>query len=118
MALGKIDGTVRGITERPSGLRPRKATAELVDFFAFQARKRTIKELQYLTGLSAKAIEKLRLGHSGASTQTVTTWCQNDDDFRDAYFHYCGGADPQTYRGLSMAVNAYLQRHPPKFRLQ
>lgn len=109
MGLAKI-GSALPIDEKPA---TRASSAKLVDFIAFQARKRRIKEVQNATGLSVKAIENMRMGLSGASALTITTWCQNDDDFRDAYFHYCGGIDPQTYRGLTLAVHAYLQRQKP-----
>ncbi len=87
----------------------RVSTAEIVDFIKVEARKRTIKELVRLTGLSAKQVEALRLGDCGASSQTISTWCRGDTDFRIRYFQFCGGyieTDPEFVIGISMAMNS------------
>lgn len=88
---------------------PRVSTAEIVTFIKFEARKRTIKELERLTGLSVKQIEALRLGECGASSQTISTWARNDTAFRIRYFQFCGGyieTDPEFIVGISMAMNS------------
>src|ERR1035437_3152529 len=99
--------SVRGEIEHSS----RVSTAEMIDFIKAQVRRRRAKEVQRLTGLSIKAIENMRMGLSGASSQTITTWCRNDPEFRAAYFAECGGlleGDPEMLSGLTRAVNAYM----------
>ncbi len=88
---------------------PRVSTAEIVVFIKLEARKRTIKELVHLTGLSAKQVEALRLGDCGASAQTISTWCRHDPAFRVSYFRWCGGyieTDPEFVVGITMAMNS------------
>lgn len=91
----------------------RVSTDELVDFVKARALKKTIKEVQTLTGLSEKAVKNLRLGSAGASAQTISTWCRNDPQFRAEYFYWLGGhleVEPETVAALSIAVNRILQR--------
>lgn len=108
MTEQKNSRTVCGETDNVT---PRESTAELVDFVQAQANSRRAKEVARLTGLSVKAVENMRGGHSGASAQTITTWCRNDAAFRAAYFQHCGGlleGDPELLRGLTLAVQAVL----------
>jgi hypothetical protein len=109
VSKGNSGTSVRGENEHGN----RVSTAELVDFVQVQTRKRRAKEVQRLTGLSIKAIENMRMGLSGASAQTITTWCRNDPDFRAAYFAYCGGmleGDPEMLAGLTRAVQSFMRQ--------
>jgi hypothetical protein len=107
---GKNGPSVHGEIENNTS---RASTAELVDFLQAQVRKRRAKEVAQLTGLSIKAIENMRMGLSGASSQTITTWCRTDPAFRAAYFAFCGGmleGDPEMLNGLTMAVQSFLRQ--------
>lgn len=111
-------GNTQGKNERsPLGRRPentsRASTVELVDFISEQAKRRATKEIARITGLSIKAVEAMRLGESGASSQTITTWCRNDPHFRAEYFAFCGGyveSDPEFITGITMALNSLARR--------
>lgn len=95
----------------------RVSTDELVDFVKARANKLTVKELSKLTGLSEQAVKNLRLGTAGASAQTISTWCRNDESFRLDYFRWCGGyleCEPEFVRGISMALNALVRRNGGK----
>lgn len=81
------------------------------DFIQRQALKRGRKELAGLLDLSTKTIAKMRDGTVSASGETVTKWCQRDDDFAMDYFRHCGQhvlADPRLVKGISAAVSAII----------
>lgn len=91
----------------------RVSTDELVDFVKERALRKTIKEVQVLTGLSEKAVKNMRLGSAGASAQTISTWCRNDPRFRAEYFAWCGGyleTDPEMVANLSRVLTDYARR--------
>lgn len=110
-ARGNNGRTVDGENTANSG---RVSTAELVDFVKEQASRRSIKEVSRLTGLSEKAVANLRTGASGASAQTISTWCRQDPVFRAEYFRWCGGileGTPEMYIALSRAINETVRLH-------
>lgn len=110
--LGKNDRRDRGDSRGSS----RVSSPELVDFLQDQARKKSRKEVARIAQLSIKAVEKIVAGESGASAQTITTWCRNCPEFRAAYFAHCGGVlfgSPEMEGALSRLVNGFVNRSAP-----
>lgn len=90
----------------------RISTAQLVDFTKEQAKRRPIKEVARLTGLSLKAVESIRSGEAAASGTTISTWCKNCPEFRTEYFRWVGGymeTDPQFVPALYAAIRAVIK---------
>lgn len=108
---GIVTGSPPGTDDYNS---PRVSTAELVDFTKEQAKRRPIKEVARLTGLSLKAVESIRSGEAAASGTTISTWCRNCPQFRTDYFRFVGGhleIDPEGVAALYSAINFHIRKN-------
>jgi hypothetical protein len=88
------------------------STPECNDWLADTLRDQSAKIISRKTGQGQRAAEAVKMGRNGLTMAHLVNICRADDDFRAAFFKFCGGqleGDPELVANLSRAINAVMQ---------